>query len=124
MTLVISIYSSTIGWNEIWDNCLLLNVINFMRPFIALSLSLSLSHTHTHTHTLKCGPCRVFTPKLVTFYKKMKDAGKQFEVIFLSSDRDNESFQGYLSEMPWYALPFDNKLKMKKLSRMFNVVGM
>lgn len=46
-----------------------------------------------------CPPCRGFTPKLAEAYKKIsKD--KSFEVVFVSSDRDEESFSSYFSEMP------------------------
>jgi hypothetical protein len=34
------------------------------------------------------------------FYAQMKQAGKPFEVIFMSCDRDPKSFADYLSHMP------------------------
>ncbi|CAF1469182.1 unnamed protein product, partial [Rotaria sordida] len=38
-----------------------------------------------------CGPCRRFTTKLIEFYNShAKD--KNFEIIFISSDNDEESF--------------------------------
>jgi nucleoredoxin len=59
-----------------------------------------------------CPPCRGFTPVLADCYKKLaeKNAGKKFrfEVVFVSSDRDQESFDGYYSEMPWCAIPFSD----------------
>ena len=51
-----------------------------------------------------CPPCRGFTPRLVDFYKECKEAGKTFEVVFVSSDRNQEEFDGYFGEMPWLAL--------------------
>lgn len=79
--------------------------------------TLSISHTHT-----QCGPCRSFTPQFVKTYNKLKEAGKPFEVIFVSSDRDEESMFEYLGSMPWYAVPFGDSRK-KALSRMFDVSG-
>ena len=55
-----------------------------------------------------CPPCRSFTPKLAKFYNSVKQsqAGNQFELIFVSSDRTDGDFSTYLAEMPWYALPY------------------
>jgi len=54
-----------------------------------------------------CGPCQNFTPKLATIYNKQCEAkadGKDFEIIFVSSDRDDASFEAYFKKMPWLAL--------------------
>ena len=55
-------------------------------------------------------------------YDKLKAAGKNFEVIFVSSDRDEESWKEYLSSMPWFSLPHGDSRK-KALSRKFEVSG-
>ena len=47
-----------------------------------------------------CPPCRGFTPELVTFYKTNKEKCN-LEIVFASSDRDEESFNKYYSEMPF-----------------------
>merc|ERR1712048_719448 len=39
-----------------------------------------------------CPPCRGFTPKLAECYNALQAAGKPFEVVFLSSDRDDDAF--------------------------------
>lgn len=55
-----------------------------------------------------CGPCRQFTPELVSFYNKMNSRrGKenQFEIVWVSSCRDMESFGQYFTHMNWLALP-------------------
>ena len=41
---------------------------------------------------------------------------KHIEVGFVSSDQDEAGFQGYFGEMPWLALPFDNKAAKHALS--------
>ncbi|XP_074274431.1 putative nucleoredoxin 1 [Silene latifolia] len=69
-----------------------------------------------------CPPCRGFTPKLVETYHEMKTKGYAIEVIFVSSDRDQSSFDEYYSEMPWLALPFGDERKAL-LSRKFKVRG-
>ena len=53
----------------------------------------------------------------------MKDMGKNLELVFCSSDRDEASFKDYFKEMPWLALPFSDKRKTA-LSRRFDVQGM
>jgi nucleoredoxin len=69
-----------------------------------------------------CGPCRGFTPELVKVYNELKEGGKAFEIVFISSDQDQETFEGYYRSMPWLALPFGDKTK-KDLSRLFRVRG-
>lgn len=57
-----------------------------------------------------CPPCRVFTPQLVGFYEDLKEQNdSQFEVVFVSSDRDRDSWQKYFNDMPWLALPFEDR---------------
>ena len=71
---------------------------------------------------IQCGPCRTFTPMLVNTYNKLKKDGKKFEVIFCSSDREEEAYKEYYEQMPWLALPFGDGRK-KSLSRKFDVTG-
>ena len=71
-----------------------------------------------------CGPCRGFTPELVKMYNSMKASGRDdFEFIFCSSDRDENAFKEYHSEMPWLALPFANRKGKDALSARFKVQG-
>jgi len=70
-----------------------------------------------------CSPCRVFTPKLVKAYNKLKGEGKNFEIIFASSDEDNEAFTSYFGTMPWKALPFKKDNRKEALSKLFKVQG-
>lgn len=55
-----------------------------------------------------CPPCRGFTPKLAEFYKKHHEE-KKFEIVFVSSDRNEGDFKQYYAEMPWLALPFTDR---------------
>merc|ERR1711998_454231 len=70
-----------------------------------------------------CPPCRGFTPELVKTYNKLQAEGKQFEVIFASSDRDEASFKEYHAEMPWLALPYADRKAKEALSKVFGVNG-
>merc|ERR1712205_242304 len=69
-----------------------------------------------------CPPCRGFTPKLAEFYTKdLKQKG--LEIVFVSSDQDQPSFDEYFSEMPWLALPYSDRETKDKLSKKFKVQG-
>jgi nucleoredoxin len=56
-----------------------------------------------------CGPCRQFTPNLVSYYKKNTGAHPEFEIVFVSNDKTAAAMEGYMREdqMPWPALAFD-----------------
>ncbi|KAG5018191.1 hypothetical protein JHK87_014046 [Glycine soja] len=120
------------------DNQTLTNLLaNHHRDYV-------LSHTHTGLKKVPvawlvgktiglyfsaewCVPCAKFTPKLISVYEKIKHelAGKgeeDFEVVLISSDRDQASFDSYYSTMPWLALPFGDP-EIKNLVRHYNVQG-
>ena len=69
-----------------------------------------------------CPPCRGFTPKLADAYRKIS-ADKSFEIVFVSSDRDEAAFASYYKEMPCLALPFAERELKQKLSKQFKVSG-
>jgi len=70
-----------------------------------------------------CPPCRGFTPTLVNTYNELIKARSDVELVFVSSDRDEESFKEYYGEMPWLALPFADRDLKGKLSKIFGVNG-
>jgi len=67
-----------------------------------------------------CPPCRGFTPQLAEFYKKMSS---KLEVVFISSDKDEAQWAEYFAEMPWLALPFNDRERKNKLSEKYGVRG-
>lgn len=71
-----------------------------------------------------CPPCKGYTPVLAELYKTMKASGRDdFEFIFVSSDRDEGSFNGYHGEHPWLALPFSMRAEKEELSTRFGIQG-
>lgn len=56
-----------------------------------------------------CPPCRTFTPKLVGWYNDFKAKHPDFELVFVSSDRDQAAMEEYIKgdNMPWPAVKFD-----------------
>merc|ERR1719240_1851600 len=69
-----------------------------------------------------CGPCRNFTPKLVTFVEMLHEEGIELPVIFGSSDRDAASFQDYFASMPWCAFPHGDA-RIEALKSKYEVSG-
>ena len=53
-----------------------------------------------------CPPCRGFTPVLSQFYEEMNKDGKKLEIIFVTSDQNEEAFKEYYESMPWKAVSF------------------
>ncbi|WVZ57237.1 hypothetical protein U9M48_007646 [Paspalum notatum var. saurae] len=71
-----------------------------------------------------CPPCRRFTPKLVETYKELDSQDKSLlEVVFVSRDRDEESFNAYFAKMPWLAVPFSDSECVKRLVSRFKIIG-
>jgi thiol-disulfide isomerase/thioredoxin len=66
-----------------------------------------------------CGPCRAFTPMLAQTYDIVRQSGRALEIVFVSSDRDLGSFSEYFNQMPWLALPFENR-SLKVSWQLFN----
>ncbi|KAI3452736.1 hypothetical protein Pfo_009400 [Paulownia fortunei] len=69
-----------------------------------------------------CGPCQRFTPNLVEVYNELLQV-KKFEIVFVSGDEDNESFDAYFSKMPWLAVPFSDSATRELLDELFTVGG-
>lgn len=70
-----------------------------------------------------CPPCKAFTPQLVDTYTRLKSRGIQFEVVFISSDRSQESFDHYFATMPWLAIPYAEEKKRKEAAQLLGVKG-
>lgn len=69
-----------------------------------------------------CGPCRRFTPTLVDVYNEVASKG-DFEIVFVTADEDDESFNSYFSKMPWLAIPFSDSEMRSRLDELFHVRG-
>ena len=69
-----------------------------------------------------CPPCRAFTPQLAEVYEKINASGKRFEVVFVSSDRNEEDLAAYFADMPWVAIPFGDA-RIQELMTKFDVKG-
>lgn len=67
-----------------------------------------------------CPPCRKFTPQLVAFRDAV--AKDNFEIVFVSFDKDKEAMDGYMKEtkMGWLAIPYD-AAQRKAVAKEFGV---
>lgn len=68
-----------------------------------------------------CPPCRKFTPILANVYDEIKENHDDFEIVFVSSDKEEAKFTEYYEEMPWVALPYEKRLLKADLCDMFGV---
>lgn len=53
----------------------------------------------------------------------MKKKGHDFEFIFISSDRSEESFKQHFANMPWPAVPYSEEKCRKELAHLYGVGG-
>ncbi|RLN18460.1 hypothetical protein C2845_PM02G23760 [Panicum miliaceum] len=70
-----------------------------------------------------CPPCRRFTPKLIEVYEELTTQDKSLEVVFVSRDRDEESFNAYFAKMPWLPVPFSDSECLQRLNKRYKVNG-
>jgi len=70
-----------------------------------------------------CPPCKEFTPILSEAYTKLKSERDDFELVFVSSDRDKSAFNDYFKEMTFCALPFEHRDTKADLSKKYEVQG-
>ena len=70
----------------------------------------------------RCPPCRGFTPVLAAKFKASAEANG-IQVVFVSSDRDQKSFDEYYGEMPFLAVPFAARDVKEALGDKYGVRG-
>lgn len=63
-----------------------------------------------------CGPCQKFTPSLVEFYDAKKPGNNEFEIILVTSDRDEDAMEEYAAEkkMTWPQIKLSKVDRFKK----------
>lgn len=67
--------------------------------------------------------CSHFNQILASIYHQLKEENSKFEIIFVSSDEDQSSFDEFYSTMPWLAIPFSDLNSRKMLTQRFNIEG-
>jgi len=89
---------------------------------VSRSTATDVKHLALYFSAHWCPTCKRFTPDLSKTYADIKEARSDFELIFVSGDRDEESFKSYFKEMPWLVLPFDTE-RYNVMSSHFEVEG-
>mmetsp|Transcript_38755 Transcript_38755/g.101287 ORF Transcript_38755/g.101287 Transcript_38755/m.101287 type:complete len:157 (+) Transcript_38755:30-500(+) len=68
-----------------------------------------------------CPSCRAFTPVLVKMYEEHMT--ESVAVVFVSSDRTDQTFKESYEDMPWAALPFEDRARKDALATEYGVAG-
>jgi len=68
---------------------------------------------------------QAFTPLLSEIYRNIKSTpeGASFEIVFVSSDRDAESFKKYFADQPWTAVPYEQRDVKDHVAKQFQVMS-
>jgi hypothetical protein len=61
------------------------------------------------------------TPKLAKIYRDSWSPTGKLCVIFISFDRDEETMMEYFEEMPWLAVPFNQRERCSSIADKFDV---
>ncbi|XP_020573921.1 probable nucleoredoxin 2 [Phalaenopsis equestris] len=67
--------------------------------------------------------CEKFNLLLAEVYLKLKEQGAGFEVVFVSCDEDQSSFEQFHGTMPWVAIPFADLQSKKFLNQRYGIEG-
>ncbi|XP_068230508.1 nucleoredoxin-like [Palaemon carinicauda] len=70
-----------------------------------------------------CPPCKAFTPQLVAAYEEIKKKEDSFQIIFVSSDRSEDSWRAYHSTMPWLSVAWEEETARRELASTLEVQG-
>ncbi|UJR20179.1 hypothetical protein I4U23_023311 [Adineta vaga] len=70
-----------------------------------------------------CARCRNFTTTLSKTYLDAFNENRHllFDIVFISADSDEESFAEYYQDMPWKALPYEDRDRAKKLNHHYRI---
>ena len=68
----------------------------------------------------RCVKCKSLTPQLVSLYFSQL-AQKDIQLVFISSDLDEDTFHEYHDTMPWPAVPWKRRDLKEELCERFNV---
>ena len=66
--------------------------------------------------------CRRFTTTLLEKYAEINNNAKEFEVVFVSKDGNQEHFDRNFAEMPWKAINFADEARKKSLEQKYGIM--
>lgn len=97
----------------------LINQIGMANPDEDLNVEVICLYFSAHW----CPPCRILSPLLMQFYKKINEESKRLQVVYCSFDRDEETFLEYFEEMPWLAINFNEEQAISDLGDQLGIYG-
>ena len=67
-----------------------------------------------------CPNCKKVTPRLTEFYREQRSEHRNFEVIFVSADKDEQAMLEFMDgyKMPWLAVKFTEKKSIDCLTKL------
>lgn len=103
-----AVVPSTLNLHEMLDGRLIRNDDGIIRNIEAADIQEARIFAFYHS-AMSNGQSRAFTPVLVSAYKEIKATYPEFEIIFVSNDRDEFNMKRYIKDykMPWPAVRFD-----------------
>lgn len=111
-------------WSNLFGDNLNVKGIDGNKTTVSTNSHLANKYVLVYFSAHWCPPCRGFTPSLCEFYQKLQSKGQcPFEIVFVSSDKDESAFNEYYGEMPFASLPFSERETKGKLSSRFGVSG-
>ncbi len=57
-----------------------------------------------------CPPCKEFEKVLLDFYKEVNTPEKIFEVVHMSSEKNESEFKENIKELPWAIIKYNNTI--------------
>jgi len=103
---------------QIWPNQFL------TKSGLVDSSTLDNKHLMLYFSAKWCPPCQAFTPVLSNAYSNLKEKhGDEFELLFVSSDREVDSFNEYYGKMTFGAMPYEEREAKLQLANLFGIRG-
>ncbi len=67
-----------------------------------------------------CPNCKKVTPRLTEFYREQRSVHRNFEVVFVSSDKDEQAMLEFMGgyKMPWPAVKFSEKKNIECITKL------
>ena len=91
-----------------------------MQPVAEASAGVKYVGLYFGAHWAPC--CRRFTSTLKTEYEGINANKKDFEVVFVSKDGNQDAFNRNFGEMPWKAIKYDDEARKKSLEQKYGIM--
>ena len=84
-----------------------------MQPLEEAMANIKFVGLYFGAHWAPC--CRRFTTTLREKYQEINSTTKEFEVVFVSKDGNQDAFNRNFAEMPWRAIKYEDEARKKSL---------